>query len=156
MIYKLIGVTILVALIGAASTYWFACPCDRIPGGPLAGDEIKQIVADWSFVNDPAAVPLCQIEVDFLLSRSMNVNCMSSDGLLFVSCSNCEGKQWSTRALTHPEGRVRAAGKVYDIRYRRVTDVGELDRAWNSRSSKFGREPTARPKGWWSFNLVSR
>jgi len=48
-------------------------------------------------VNDINAVPLCQIQVDFPIPRSMNVNCMSTGDDLFVSCSQCAGKQWAAR-----------------------------------------------------------
>jgi hypothetical protein len=156
MIYKLIGLIVILIALGAAGTYWFVCPCETIPGGPLAGEEVAEGVMDWSFVNDVEAVPLCQIEVDFILPRSMNVNCMSSASDLFVSCSNCANKQWSARALSHPEGKIRAGGKVYPISYQRVTDSQDLDRVWLARLTKIGRDPVPRPEGWWTFNLVSR
>ena len=154
MLKFLIAVVLLV-LVTLAGTYWFACPCDRIPGGPLNGEFVEQPVTDWSFVNNIETVPLCQIEVDFPITRSMNVNCMSVDNLLYVSCAGCAEKQWAARALTHPNGKVRAAGRVYPIRYRRVTNAADLDRAWSARLKKIGAAPTERPAHWWSFNLAA-
>lgn len=142
-------------IVLAALTYWFACPCSYLPGGPLSGEDAAP-PDDWSFVNDVEQVRLCQIEVDFAIARSMHVNCMESEGNLYVSCSRCEGKQWSKRALSHPDGFVRAAGKVYPIRYIRVTGEDDLDRIWAARLTKLGREQSDRPDHWWSFNLATR
>lgn len=156
MILKTIGVVLLLAVIGAAGSYWFVCPCETIPGGPLAGETVTEPVQDWSFVNDIETVPLCQIEVDFPIPRSMNVNCMSTGGDLFVSCSGCADKQWAARALEHPIGFVRASGKVYPITYERVTDEARLDVIWAARLNKIGREPSPRPDHWWSFGLIQK
>lgn len=152
MIVKSIGVFVVLALV-AASTYWFACPCDRIPGGALRGEVVEAPIEDWSFVNDAAVIPLCQIEVDSPIPRSMNVNCMSVDDLLYVSCSGYADKLWADRALTHPQGNVRAAGKVHPIRYQRVTNADDLDRIWSARLAKTGAETAPRADHWWSFNL---
>lgn len=153
MIIKAISALLFLAVIGATGTYWFVCPCETIPGGPLSGETANQPIEDWSFVNERDAVPLCQIEVDFPIPRSMNVNCMSPDGDLFVSCSRCADKQWAAQALEHPNGFVRAAGVVYPITYERVLDEAQLDAIWTSRLSKLGREPEPRPDHWWSFQL---
>ena len=156
MILRTLGLVILLVAIGLAATYWFVCPCETIPGGPLAGEEVTQPVRDWSFVNDIGAVPLCQIQVDFPIPRSMNVNCMSTGGELFVSCSRCADKQWAARALEHPDGFIRAVGRVYPITYQRVTDESQLDTIWAARFTKLGREPSPRPGHWWGFRLSSR
>lgn len=155
MILKVLVSIILLALLVLGATYWFACPCDRIPGGPLRGDSVEQPISDWSFVNSADEVPLCQIEVDFPITRSMNVNCMSVDKLLYVSCSGCADKQWAARALTNPLGKVRAAQKVYPIRYQRITSEADLDRIWSARLRKIGAEPVERPGHWWSFHLAA-
>lgn len=152
---RLFSGLLLLALLGLAGTYWFVCPCETIPGGPLAGGTAAQ-PSDWSFVNDIEAVPLCQIQVDFPIPRSMNVNCMSPDGDLFVSCSRCADKQWAARALEHPDGFVRAAGIVYPITYERVLDEAQLDAVWAARLGKLGREASPRPDHWWSFALSGR
>ena len=92
--------TLLLVLSGISAvgllTWFFYCPCERIPGGYLMGTEAVDAVTDWSFANDPQAIPLCQIQVDAgLLPHSVNLNCMSSNGELFLSCSVCERKYWS-------------------------------------------------------------
>lgn len=150
----LISLAVLIVIAGAV--YTNLCPCDRVPGAWLMGDVATEPVDDWTFVNDRAAVPLCQVQVTTWRPHSINLNCMADNGRLYISCAECEGKQWSTGALTHPDGRIRAAGTVYPIRFRRVTDSDTLDKAWAARLRKIDREPTPRPDHWWSFELQSR
>ncbi len=154
--------TILLSLGGLAVlaflTWFFYCPCERTSGGYLLGTTPEAPVQDWSFANDKAAVPLCQIQVDAgLLPHSINLNCMADAGELFLSCSGCDGKRWSSAVLDTPEARLRANGTVYPVTVTRVTDPATLDRAWLARATKLGR-PTDIPRqeGWWSFRVVSR
>lgn len=153
---------ILVLLLGALSLgmvsigvgYFFYCPCDRTPGGWLLGDEITEPVRDWSFVND---VGLCQIQVSAVLPHSINLNCMSARGKLYLSCSRCEGKYWSNAALKNSLARIRVENRVYPVKITRVKDPGFLDEAWLARATKLGRSGQGpRPDHWWSFNIVSR
>lgn len=150
----LITLAVVVALVIAG---WVAiCPCERTPGSYLVGPEVAMPVTDWSFVNTD--VGLCQIEVRRgLLPHSINLNCMSDSGELFLSCARCEGKAWSTAALNNPNARIRMNGVVYPVTVRRVEDETTLDRAWRAREGKLGR-PTDVPRqdGWWSFQVESR
>ncbi len=135
-------------------TIGFACPCGPLPGLSLAGNQSKEQIDDWSFAND---VPLCQIEVDGGYPHSVNLNCMSSAGELFVSCSKCASKTWSGYAIENHEGRIRIEETVYPVTLRRLTNPGELDGAWQARTMKLGIDPTRpRPESWWSFQLTSR
>ena len=154
---KFLGLGLLIVIVAVFSTYWFACPCTRIPGGSLSGEEVNAPVNDWSFVNSKEEVPLCQVEVQALLPHSVNVNCMSSNGRLYISCSRCEGKYWSSKALANPSGRVRAGAFVYPVTLSRVTATNELDDAWQARADKVGvKEVQKRPDHWWSFRLAFR
>ncbi len=145
---------IVAVLVIAGTTFFFYCPCERIPGGWLLGDEVTDPVADWSFAND---VRLCQIQVEALVPHSVNLNCMSTGGKLYLSCSSCDGKYWSTAAVNNFEARIRIGDHVYPVKIKRVLDPEILDEAWVARATKLGR-PIDKPraKGWWSFNLVSR
>lgn len=152
------GALLLIALLGAGVYVGVACPCERMPGVALWGDEVAEPVENWAFVNNTG---LCQLQVDGgLLPQSLNLNCMSTDGALYISCSRCAGKRWSTTALHNPKGRIRVEGQVYAIVLRRVQDAAELDRAWGARAEKlrgFGRSVNAaRPDHWWTFELSSR
>ncbi len=136
---------------------WSQCPCSRIPGTGLSGNLQVNSVDDWRFVNE---VELCQIEVSAVIPWSVNLNCMSSEnGELYFSCSNCEGKTWSTAALSNTRARLRVNEDIYPIHLSRVSDSDELDIAWQARSKKlirlgrsFASNPRARPGHWWSFS----
>lgn len=139
--------------------YWATqCPCERIPGVTLAGEETSEQIDDWSFVNDTG---LCRIQVDDgLLPQSLLLNCMSASGELFVSCSRCADKRWSNTALGNPAGRLLVDGMIYPVNLQRLTEPARLDYAWLARITKLrsmGREaPDERPDHWWSFKLTSR
>lgn len=155
--------TVLLVLAGVAVAGFFAwffyCPCERTPGAYLLGDEATEPVRDWSFTNDRAAVPLCQIQVRTrFLPHSINLNCMAADGELYLSCSGCDGKYWSTAVLANPEARLRAGNSVYPVTVTRVLDPATLDAAWLARAAKLGSAGEARPRPdhWWSFHVVSR
>ena len=147
-----LGSVLLVAVAAAGVTWLMKCPCDRIPGTYLVGEEVQAPVSDWSFANSE---PLCQIEVGNLLPHSVNLNCMAVDGELFLSCAGCDGKHWSTIALENQQGRIRIGTRVYPVSLQRVTDPEILDAAWKGRADKLGREPQPRADGWWSFRLES-
>lgn len=148
-------VVVVLALVAVAfALQTFFCPCARLPGGHLLGDEIAEPVSDWSFAN---AVPLCQVEVQALLPHSVNLNCMASGGRLYLSCANCEGKRWSRTALVNPDVRLRVGDAVYPVTVTRVEDPAELDVAWQARAQKVGQSADDRPpSGWWSFRVQSR
>ncbi|MEM1432494.1 MAG: hypothetical protein AAGG11_00390 [Pseudomonadota bacterium] len=143
-------------VIVGGGIYTSVCPCERVPGAWLLGEVAAEPVSDWSFINNRDEVPLCQLQVTTWRPHSINLNCMADDGRLYISCANCAGKRWSADALTHPAGRLRAAGTVYPVWLERVTDPGMLDRAWSARLQKIGREPSPRPDHWWSFELRHR
>ena len=145
--------TVFVLLAAAVAIYSY-CPCSRLPGGHLLGAEATAPVADWTFAND---VPLCQVEVDAGLPHSVNLNCMATEGRLYLSCASCDGKRWSGAVLDNPAARLRVGDVVYPVTLARVTDPAELDVAWRARAAKT-RSPadTPRPEGWWSFAVISR
>lgn len=145
-----------VLLIGALAGYLSLCPCGRLPGAWLMGESASGAVADWSFVNDREVAPLCQVQITTWRPHSINLNCMSAGGELFVSCSNCATKNWSQNALEFPDGHLRAGGIVYPVTFIRLTDPAALDVAWQARLQKIGSEDRPRPDHWWSFQLTSR
>ncbi len=159
-----VGVLAIVALAGAAR-WFFTCPCDFTPGAVLWGEVVEQPVADWRFANQ---VELCQIQVRAgLLPHAVNLNCMATtEGILYLSCSQCEPKRWSQIALRNGNARVRLDGKVYPVRVTRVTDPAEADRSWIARLQKLENSTvpgagtpvgTPRPSDaqWWTFRVES-
>ena len=128
-------------------------PCGRLPGGKLLGDEDPSSIADWSFVNEAG---LCALEVNPAGPHSVTVNCMAWQGRLFVSCSRCQGKTWSTFAQQDPRGRIKIAQQVHPVLMARVQAPDLLDAVWRARAAKLGTAPGSRPDHWWSFELSSR
>jgi hypothetical protein len=152
------ALTTLLFVVGVAAmllvAVFFYCPCSRLPGGYLLGNEVAEPVKDWTFANQ---VPLCQLEVDAGLPHSVNLNCMASEGRLYLSCANCAGKRWSEAARRDPAARLRVDSSVYPVTLTRVEDPAELDIAWRARAVKVGTAVDApRPEGWWSFRVESR
>ena len=162
----LIGVAVVVIVLGGGFVGWSAtCPCERTPGAYLFGSEHGEPVADWTFAN---RVTLCQIQIRAgLLPHAINLNCFAnSDGHLYLSCSDCDGKRWSGYAVNDGSARLRLDGTVYPVTLTRVLDPAELDQAWVARLDKLHSlaEPanppaplgSPRPERWWTFHVVSR
>lgn len=146
-----------VLLLGGLA-FWIASlgvgPCGPIAGGALSGNVVEEPVTDWSFVNQ---VPRCSVEVRPGSPHSVTVNCMSLQGELYVSCSECEGKRWSAYALADAAGRIRIGDDVHPVTLRRVEEPARLDAVWKARAAKLGKdESEPRPEGWWTFQLTSR
>lgn len=146
---------VLVLATGGIAYYLTACPCERTPGLWLFGDTAAEPIEDWSFANDRENVPLCQLEVRSWRPHSINLNCMAHEGRLYVSCSQCKGKAWSTMALANPKAKVRVGDLLFDVSLRRVVAEEELNLAWLARAEKTGRSGASRPDHWWSFELSS-
>ena len=53
--FALIGLAVIA--VGAFLTWFFTCPCGRIPGGYLFGKVTEEPVKDWSFANQGFPVP---------------------------------------------------------------------------------------------------
>jgi hypothetical protein len=154
---------ILIAAITGFFYWFFTCPCERMPGGYLLGEESQQRIDNWSFANQ---VELCQIQISGILPHSINLNCMATDtGELYLSCSQCEGKYWSSTVQKNPRARIKLDGIVYPVTVRRVQEPDEMDNAWVARIQKLQQvggagNPsvpvgTPRAQGWWTFQVVS-
>ena len=151
--FKILSGVILIGAVIDVAIYASTCPCERMPGLWLGGEEVTEQQEDWSFVNNTG---LCELEVRSWRPHSITLNCMSADKALYISCSRCDGKYWSGVALENPAAKIRIDGKVYPVALRRLIDDNQLDIAWLARATKLGRENVERPDHWWSFELTSR
>ena len=146
----------LLVIGGITFAMWnLTCPCAQLPGGHLGGEEVDRTVSNWDFVNQTG---LCQLQVDTWRPHSINLNCMSDNGTLYVSCSNCASKSWSHTAQERGYGRLRVDGQVYPVSIMRVMGEHELDSAWTARVQKLRPDEIPqqpRPDHWWSFRLAS-
>lgn len=165
----LLGVSALAVIVGLAAfgRWFFTCPCDFTPGSVLWGEVVEEPVSDWRFANE---VELCQIQVKApVLPHAVNMNCMAtSEGdALYLSCSQCEPKRWSSLVERNPDARIRLDGRVYPVSVSRVTDPAEADRSWAARLVKLSDSDvpgsgtpvgTPRPSDaqWWTFRAISR
>lgn len=141
-------------LCGLAAALLAFGPCGPIPGGRLSGPDTAAPAGGWAIAD---TVPRCAVEVRPESPHSVTVNCMSWQGRLFVSCSECEPKTWSGYAVEDPRGRVRIGDAVYPVSLRRIVEPAELDVVWQARARKLGEEPAGeRPDGWWTFELTAR
>lgn len=147
--------------LGATAVWVSTCPCERLPGAYLSGERVEEPVTDWKFANQ---VQLCQIQTrSGILPHALNLNCAAdTNGDLFLSCAQCEGKRWSTAAILNPEAYIRLDGLVYPVNLRKLDSNSELDNAWRSRAIKLanlrGESPneiSERPDHWWSFQVTS-
>lgn len=142
-----LGLALALTLLGAG-------PCGPVAGCQLSGNVVQGAVEDWSFANE---VRYCAVEVRPESPHSVTVNCMAVQGELFISCSECAVKSWSSYALENPAARIRIGDDVYPVTLERVEGEEVLERVWAARSAKVGeREGRSRPEGWWAFRLTSR
>ena len=147
-VFLALGLTIVAALAVMTTV----CPCGPAPGLWLLGEKVEEPITDWTFANSE---PLCQIQVNTWRPHSINLNCMSANKALYVSCSKCADKSWSNVALANPQAMIRIGENVYPVNLSRLTEATALDIAWTARLAKIDRPSTPRPDHWWSFQLSS-
>ena len=134
---KIVSAVTAVFVLAGLAVFTVTCPCERVPGLWLTGPEVTEPQQDWGFVNETG---LCALEVSSWRPHSITLNCMSSEGDLFISCSQCDGKYWSGVALAQPEGVIRIDQRLYPVSLARVTDASDLDRVWQARADKLKRD----------------
>lgn len=128
---------------------------ERLPGGVLEGEVVTQPVTDWSFVAD---VGLCQLESRPEFPHSISLNCFNEGPDLYVGCSRCEGKTWSTYVAADPRVRIRVGEKVYAVTAKRVTDADAMLLPWQSRwlKTRGSTDAPEIPGHYWLYHLTSR
>jgi hypothetical protein len=159
-----ITAALVVIVVGGVFAWTSICPCTKVRGFVLLGPMHNEPVKDWTFVND---VPLCQLQVSTSQGPyAINLNCMSTGGELYVSCSNGQTKYWCKQVQPNAPGRLRLNGVVYPVVLNRVLDQAELERVWSARVKKLqvygATQPfpvpapdAKRPATWWTFHLRS-
>lgn len=100
-------------------------PQGVLPGGPLAGDAVRDPVADWRFSDDDATVA---IETGAgWLRHSVTVLAVAVGPHLYVPSRQGGPKRWVRNALAEPRVRIGVDGRVYAGRAVRVADPAEAD-----------------------------
>jgi hypothetical protein len=100
-------------------------PRGVLPGGPLAGENVREPVADWRFSDDD---PTLAIETGTgWLRHSVTVLAVAVGPHLYIPSRQGGPKRWVQNALAEPRVRIGVDGRVYPGRALRVTDPGEAD-----------------------------
>ena len=100
--------------------------CGPVPGGSLAG-ELAPPPAAWTDAlgGDRA---MCEIEARPADPHSIQLECFTRDGELYVQSHRWALAQWWPRSwaaiwLAEPDVRVRIGDRIYELRAERVTDA---------------------------------
>jgi hypothetical protein len=110
-------------------------PLGVIPGGPLAGDVVKQSVPDWRFTDDDVTVA---IETrGAWIDHSVTVMAMTDGPHLYVPSRQGYRKSWVQNIGRDPHVRIGVDGRIYHGRAVRVLDPVEADRAARSLIRKY-------------------
>jgi hypothetical protein len=104
--------------------------CGPIPGGALSG-QVAAAPAQWSDAlgGDRA---LCEIEARPADPHSIQLECFVRDGGLYVQSHRWALAEWWPESwaevwLAEPDVRVRAHGRIYELRAERVSDAALRD-----------------------------
>jgi hypothetical protein len=117
--------------IARALVLVLALGCGPIPGGSLDG-EAAVVPSDWSAAmgGDDA---LCEIEARPVDPHSIQLECFTYDGALYVQshrwvkASWWPVKSWAVVWIEHPDVRVRIGDALYDLRATPVDAGPERD-----------------------------
>ena len=126
-------------------------PCGPIAGTSLTGEVRSELITDFQSVND---VESCILQVNGDDPHSVNINCWAVGKQLFVGCSDCEGKTWSTLVGQDAMPRIRIDDMLYSVKISRLSDPSAIDRVWLYRWEKYEKgEFEAVPDGLWVYHL---
>lgn len=155
-------VRIVVGLVGLVALLFLVArqhdgPLGPIPGGPLvAGEEVGEPVADWSFAKDVQEVELQLVTQ----TRSRTTWILVHEGQAYVPCSLGfpPGKSWYREALKDGRAILRIGGRRYPVELAKLDDSATQQLQAVLRSEvdrKYGRPPPG-DAGVWIFRVSSR
>lgn len=129
-------------------------PCGPIAGTGLDGEVKSEKIADFRFVADAES---CVLEVNPNDPHSVNVNCWTVGKQLFIGCSDCDGKTWSSLVAEDDLARVKIGESLYPVKVSKMSDPSAIDRIWRYRWEKYEEgELEAVPEGFWVYHLGSK
>ena len=136
----LLGALMGIVVIALLMTYVLRRPCERILVPCCLGLKWRS----WSAIGHSPIAELCR-QVQGVIPWSVNLNCMADDaGALYLSCSRCEGKYWSGRAMAIPTPEFASPAK-YPVRLSRLQDAEILTLlGWLEVKTGFGRRAASR------------
>lgn len=150
------GLVVLVALLFLGARMHDG-PLGPIPGGPLvAGEEVREPVADWSFAKDVDEVELQLVAQ----TRSRTTWILVHEGQAYVPCSLGfpPGKSWYRDAAQDGRAVLRIEGRRYPVTLEKLDDAAaqQLEAVMLAEvERKYGRPPPS-DAGVWIFRVRSR
>jgi hypothetical protein len=109
----------------AAGALLLALGCGPVPGGALDG-ELTPLPASWSEALGGERA-MCEIEARPSNPHSIQLECFTRDGALFVqshrwALADWWPESWAEVWLAEPDVRVRVGARIYELRAERLTE----------------------------------
>jgi hypothetical protein len=115
-------------------------PHGRTPGLWLKGNLVTTPVNDWTWTDKVPTIQL-QTESWYLLPHSVNIDCMTLNGHLYVSSGYPPQnvKTWYKNLVRDPHVLIRIGNNLYD---RTMTEVKDPTEAAAAMKAKYTKYPT--------------
>ena len=131
-------------------------PWGMVPGGSLLGPSEPCTAAHW---GDYVSLPELELEVRPEAPRSVTTWSVVYAGQLFVPADfMLPGKRWPHQVAADERVRVRARGRIFECRARRVRDAQLAEALRRAIGTKYELDPNgwaARSDVWW-FRILDR
>jgi len=113
-------------------------PNGRRPGLWLTGNLVTAPVTDWSFTETIPYIKI-QTESSYGLPHSVTINCMISDGQLYLVSPVPAGERrsWNENVMRQPHVRLKIGNNLYDRTLTVVTDPAERAGVLQARKKKY-------------------
>ena len=113
-------------------------PLVMIPGGELSG-EVVSSPADWAFTD---AIDTVQLETRPEDPYSVNVWAVSARGALYIAAGGGAESEWARHIAADPRVRLRADGRLYELRAERTDSDEERSAFLEAAQAKYDFEPS--------------
>jgi len=144
--FALLMVTILVLYLNRSD------PFGTIPGKRLKGEEVTELIDDWTFANQYRRV---NVEVRPSDPYSVNAGYFVDDGNLYISSSK---SRWAQFLVQDPNMRIRVGDKLDKLYRGRATKMegAHLEQARKAYSDKYPNRTPEQIAERWFFRITSR
>lgn len=149
-VYAVVGTAAVAALLYATRSN----PVGPVAGRALSGELVATPVDDWSFTDEHS---LIAVETRPAAPHSVTTICFTHEGVLYVPAQGGSAKSWTHYAVSNPEVRILAGGRIYPARATRVTDTSRVEELTASAGGKYDFVAgDALPEDVWLFRMDSR
>ena len=123
----LLMMTILVLYLNRSDPY------GPLPGKKLLGEEVTELIDDWSFTEQARSVTF---EVRPSDPYSVTASCVLHDGVFHVLAASMENR-WAQFLLQDPNMRFRMGDKLYPVRATLVEDPARISEIFKTLEQKY-------------------